>query len=214
MSFLSDIYPLRTRRREFAMALLERMDYNWTRVTTVGHGSAPPGGARCRSVGTRTPQCDYAPSRNDKQRLTALLNGWKWCGREGRYLDLERVGRFENQRMSSRSVAFEAIRQNRPAGAVMFLHEEIERSRTPHFFGPGLWDGWGYDQYYSNLLYWDDHHCHGLIPQVAFRYARTRQAGAPSIHPVWRAARYWLTENRTRGPYRYYVFRFEEDEDR
>lgn len=210
MSFRMEIWPLRESRRDFARALLDRMDIYWTRVTTVGHDSAPPGGARCRVVGTRA-QCDYAPSRIDKQRLRALLNGWMWCGREGRYMDLRRVERFQNPRMSSRSVAFEAIRQNRPAGAVMFLHEEIERSTAPYFFGPRLWDGWGYNQYFSNLLRWDDHHCHGLVARVAWEYARTRAGGGPSLHPVWQAARYWLDENRNRGPYRYYAFRFEED---
>lgn len=199
-SFAEDIYPHRTSRRAFVTALLGKIDTNWTQVVSVGGATEVPGDVqRCRIDMSRGDfSCDYAPVHMDKVRIRALLRGW---AREvsDRYLDLNLVNRLHMRRHESQQAAFDLLRQNAPAGAVQFLMDEIEHNRMPHFFGTQLWDGWGYNQYFSALLHWDDGHCYGLINALRREQGRFGAGGTPGH--LWAAVRRWIAANQRNGVY-------------
>ena len=198
-SFAQDIHPFRTRRAEFTRRLLGKVDREWTRVVAVAGARNPPGDVlRCR-IGDGTFRCDYAPVHLDKARIRALLRAW---GRQisDRYLDLQLVQRLHNRRHQSVDSAFDILRRNAPAGAVQFIMNEVERNNSPHFFGTGLWDGWGYNEYFSALLHWDDRHAYGLVNELRREEGRFGAGGTPAH--IWAAAPRWLAGNQNRGIYR------------
>ncbi len=199
-SFAEDVYPHRTDRARFTRVLLRKID-SWSEVTSVGYGDHVPGDVqRCRiDMNRGSYSCNYAPVDADKRRIRGLLRGWNRTVSD-RYLDLQLVQRMENRRHASVQAAFELIRQNAPAGCVMFLMNEIERNRQPHFFGRSLWDGWGYDQFFSALLHWDDRHCFGLINALRREQGRYGAGGTPGH--LWAAVRNWIAANQSNGVYR------------
>lgn len=198
-SFAEDIYPLRNQRAAFTRSLLTKVDRNWTRVTNVGYASSPPGDVQRCTINNSTFRCDYTPVFLDKRRIKAVLRAW---GRSisDRYLDLNRLNNLDHRRHSSEPAAFALLRQNAPAGAVMFVMNEIEHSREPHFFGRNLWEGWGYNEYFSAMLHWDDRHCYGVINALRREQGRYGAGGTPGY--LWAAARRWLAANQHNGIYR------------
>jgi len=200
-SFAEDIYPHRTDRANFTQRLLGKIDRSWTRVTAVGQGSHVPGDVqRCRIDMSRgSYSCDYAPVDLDKRRVRAVLKAWRRSISD-RYLELQLVKRFEHRRHESVQAAFDLIRQNAPSGAVMFLMNEIEHNRMPYLFGPNLWDGWGYNEYFSALLHWDDRHCYGLINELRREQGRYGAGGTPGH--LWAGVRNWIAANQSNGVYR------------
>jgi hypothetical protein len=188
-SFAEDIYPLRFRRARFIKRLLAKVDTDWTRITSVRHLRNLPGSLR---------RYNTNPAFRDKRRIKALLNAWG-RGYHDRYLDLQRFRSLDNRRYRSESEAFNLLKQNAPTGAVMFVMNEIERSWEPYFFGRNLWEGWGYNAYFSYLLRWDDQHCHGLVDALLFEEG-THHHGTPPFS--WAAVRRWLVANQTRLLYR------------
>ncbi|MEW8692862.1 MAG: hypothetical protein AB2535_17620 [Candidatus Thiodiazotropha endolucinida] len=198
-SFAQDIYPHRHNRSSLTQSLLSKVDTNWTRVVPVGHASSPPGDVlRCVINGSRI-QCNYTPTFLDKRRIRALLKAW---GRtiSDRYLDLNRINNLDSRRHDSEQAAFDLLRQNAPRGAVMFIMNSISQSRQPYFIGQNLWEGWGYNEYFSALLNWDDRHCYGLINTLRREQGRYGAGGTPGH--LWAATRRWLASNQDKGIYR------------
>ena len=172
-------------------------------MTAAGGGDRIPGDVqRCRIDMNRGDfSCDYEPVEMDKRRVRTLLKGWRRSISD-RYLDLQLVNRLEHRRHPSVESAFHLLRQNAPTGCVMFLLNEIERNRQPYFFGRNLWDGWGYNQYFSALLHWDDRHCYGVINELRREQGRYGAGGTPGH--LWAAVRNWIAANQSNGVYREY----------
>lgn len=201
MSFAADIYPHRNNRVLFTQRLESKVDSEWTQVVRVGNNPDVPGDVRRCEIEEGSIRCDYAPVFMDKKRIKGLLKAW---GRRisDRYLDLNLINRLDLRRHASESAAYDLLRQNAPMGAVMFVMNEIENSRQPYFYGSNLWDGWGYNQYFSALLRWDDRHCYGLINALRQEQGRYGVGGTPAH--LWAATRHWLAENQRNGIYQQY----------
>lgn len=196
--FAEEIYPLRTNRAAFAAALLTKVDANWSQVTAAGGGSERPGDVqRCRIEGSGF-RCDYAPVFMDKKRVKAVLQAFARQISD-RYLDLQSVNVLDHRSHESEQAAFDALRQNAPRGAVRFIFNELAASRSPYFFGPNLWQGWGYNEYFSALLHWDDRHVFGLINALRREQGRYGAGGTPGH--LWAATRRWIVENQRNGVY-------------
>lgn len=205
-SFAEDVYPLRYRRADFTQALIARIESQWRTVTTVGHRRDVPGDVQRCAIEGRSFRCDYAPVIMDKKRVKTLLRAWSRQISD-RYLDLQYLNRLANRRHESERSAFDLIRQNAPAGAVAFVMNQIEGSRQPHFFGRELWSGWGYNEFFSALLHWDDRHCYGVVNYLRREQGRYGAGGTPGN--FWAAVRTWLAENQNNGVYQEFGLRMQ-----
>jgi len=178
MSFYTDIYPYACNRDELITRLLQKASSSEWRTVDPNH----------------------------RRRVEALLRAWR---REitDRYLDLALLGNIR-MRGPYRSLhqVFDLIRQNSPPGAVWFIRNAIEESRTWPFFGRNLTvfvdtarQHFDYNDYFGQLLQWDNDHCHGLLPKLS-----DELSGARPQDYVWQAAGRWIAQNQRIGVYRYY----------
>lgn len=199
MSWRSEIYPYRNDRAQFTSRLWHKVDTDWREVAEIVPADGMPGGMQRCEIRNSTVVCDRHPNYLDRSRLKAVLKAWRRSISD-RYLDLERVIQMDQRGYPSRAEAFEEIRQNAPTGAVKFVMNELQESHSPAFIGPRLWDGWGYDTYFTYLLFWDDKHCYGLINYLRREQGRYAVGGTPGH--LWAAVRWWIYRNQHTGIYR------------
>ncbi len=135
--------------------------------------------------------CDFTVTLNDKKTARALLAAWSGKVTD-RYLDRQIIEQLaKNRRFRSVDEALALIRQNAPAGAVMFLHNEIPKWQPP-LFGAKLTSDWTYSSYFSMLLKFDIERCCGLIAELHRLANITGNTGGGSNSPVIDAAMIWI----------------------
>lgn len=196
-SFATDIHPVRNQRHEFVGRLLARIDRDWREVKAVGHNVQMPGGVQREHIAGSTVQVNRAPVYMDKQRVGAVLKAYARVIPD-RYLDLQALRRFERRGYPNVQAALDTIQPNAPLGAVDFIYNSFGRAR-PALAGADLWDGWGFDEYFSAVLTWDDRHALGLANELRREYGRYA-AGGRQPH-FWAAVAEWVRRNQGQGIY-------------
>lgn len=217
MSFKTEIYPYRTNRAQFTKRLLSKVDSEFKKVAPLEvafgmpgpyythHKSRVPGvdrpvafkypHKRCRFKTTfwmnKKIVCDFTVTLIDKKTVKALLKAWA-RQIDDRYLDRRRIDQMKRRKFRSMKEAFEAIRKNAPAGAVMFLGKEIEAWNKPALFGPKLNPHLEYNDYFSQLLKFDIERCGGLVEELARLHNMVGQTGGGSSSYVIDATMYWI----------------------
>ena len=196
--FTTFVYPHRNNRAEFVRRLLSVLDTSWTRVSAPGHSSQVPGDiVRCRAEwgGMR---CDYRPVHIDKARVRAVLRAAARMISD-RYLDLNLINRLDHRPWNSVDEAYRILRRNAPEGAVCFIYNTLADERMPYLLGDRVWDGWGYNEYFSQILHWDDRHAYGLVNTLRREEGRFGAGGTPTH--FWAATRRWVVQNHENGIY-------------
>jgi hypothetical protein len=200
MSFKDEIYPHRTNRIKFVGTLIDHVDRDWKKMTTVGHSYVLPGFVK---------RNNKAPVNIDRQRVKALLHAWARKVPD-RYLDLASVRSFAYRKFRNQDALLVVMKKNASlGGAVRFIRNELESSGTGQrcstvFFGPKLFANWSYDTYYSYLLNWDDNYCYGLIRALQMKSFTAVLGGGSSTSNAWRAAKDWIVQNKRNGVYKFY----------
>jgi hypothetical protein len=192
MSYRTEVYPLRNDIPRYVNALLTQLPSQWTQVLAI-EGRVP---GTVPGYGRRTSQTVAAM---DKTRVRAMLDAWnRNRGLTDRYLDYQAVKSRDRAYPvalgadAAVNQAFEAIRQNSPGGAVMFMSNAL--SQDPYVTRMRMTDHDSYDGAYSTLLNWDDFHCFGLRQYIdTFEAIGSGGGGGNStIGIVYRASRRWI----------------------
>ncbi len=211
MSFQTEVYPHRNDRQLFPTLLLRKVDAEFTSIEAAG-GTARQsvGGQRCDwrfnqgkgwwyGAGRAIHVCDYQATLTDKKVVKVLLRAWLRQISD-RYLDRQALRVFERRPFTSHEAAYDAIRQNAPGGAVKLLYNELAAATNGPLalFGPNLPAHLTYNQYFSQMLAWDDAHCFGLVAELNRLKSVLTNGGGSSLAAALQAAANFISENGRR----------------
>lgn len=211
MSYRAEAYVVRNNLRAYIDVMLRHVQ-DWSAIQGSGElGNLPPS-----ALSSRT------PTRFQKRRVRALLDAWNGYIDDG-YLDWEMIGRFNNRFSSVESVqqvngstpllgtsyverirrqrvelAYQVMRQDRPAGAIQSLGTVLSSNQLLNHVRGNVTDD--YNPFFSALLAWDDNRCYRVYAYLSRFGSLTGEMGGGSTTSVGeQAARRWISSRQRLG---------------
>jgi hypothetical protein len=205
MSFQTEIYPYRNNRQELPRRLLTKVDQEFTEIVPVSGYPIPRrniGGKRCRfklNIGNEV--CEYSATLQDKSIVKLLLKAWLRQISD-RYLDFADIQMLEraSNRLNGPEEYFKIIRNNSTdGGAVRFIYNELPNNI--YLFGSLINIKTTYNQYFSEMIAWDQIHFTGLLNHVnTFVEQRSGGGNLISISHVFQAAMLYIVRDKKNNP--------------